>query len=112
MTGLLLFLATPEMWILLLVIAGLLMIIGFRTTGLQLLGGVILLIIFTPFLESLIDILPLWLLIILTFFCLVSLLRLFLGARIADQLIADLLYDLIRFPFRFLGWLLRPVRRP
>lgn len=106
------FLLLPsETWVLLLMAAGIMMIIGFRKAALGLAGTVLLLALFSPFIEALVDALPTWLLLTIMIFFIMSLLRFILGERMADHLIAHLLYDIILMPLRFIGWLFRGPRR-
>jgi uncharacterized membrane protein len=113
MINALLFLVPEQAWVLLLVVAGLLMMIGFRRMAWTLVGSIILLALFSPFIDAIIDVLPLWFVAILIIFFGISFFRLILGRRIADNVISYLIYDLIRAPFRFIFWFLRgPVRRP
>lgn len=111
MLGLLL-IAPPETWVCFLGFAGILMIIGFRKVALGLAGSVLLLALFSPFIDALVDLLPPWILVIMMIFFVISLLRFIFGERVADHLIARLLYDVILMPFRFVGWVFRgPGRR-
>jgi hypothetical protein len=108
----LLFLLPREFWVLLLMAAGIMMMIGFRKAALGIVGSVVLLALLSPFIDSLIDALPTWILIILMIFFAMSLLRFVFGRGVADHLISHLLYDVILMPFRFIGWLFRgPTRR-
>lgn len=107
-----LLLLPPETWVCLLVLAGILMIIGFRKAALSIVGSVLLLALLSPFIDALVDALPTWLLVIMMIFFVMSLFRFILGERVADHLIAHLLYDIILMPFRFIGWVFRgPSRR-
>lgn len=102
----------PETWVCLLALAGILMVIGFRKAAFGLAVSVLLIAMLSPFIDSLIYELPPWILAVLMFLCGISLLRLILGRRVADHIIGRLLYDLIRMPFRFIGWIFRgPGRR-
>lgn len=113
MINALLFLVPEQAWVLVLVVAGILMILGFRKMAWTLVGSIILLALLSPYIEALIDVLPLWLIGILIVIIGISFFRLILGRRIADNVISYLVYDLIRAPFRFIFWLLRgPIRRP
>jgi hypothetical protein len=106
----LLFLLPSETWICIIVLAGFLIIIGFRKAGFSLIGGVVLLALFSPFIEAFVELLPTWLLIIIMIFFAMSLLRLIFGERAADHVIGRLLYDIILLPFRFIGWFFRSSR--
>lgn len=111
MLNLILAMLPQETWQLLIVIAGLLIIVGCRRFGGRILGGVLLLAFFTPFIDSFLAALPpeaFWLLCIVGSLMIV---RLILGRRVFENVISFLIYDLIRAPFRFLGWLLRPRAR-
>jgi hypothetical protein len=100
-----------EMWICLIVLAGFLVMTGFRKAGLALLGSVVLMSLLSPFLDSLLNALPVWMLLVLMFFFALSLFKLLFGRNVADHVIAHILYDMIRMPFRFIGWLFRGSRR-
>lgn len=107
-----LLLLPSETWMLLLLAAGFMMIFGFRKAALSLVGSVLLLAFFSPFIDALFDLLPTWILVVLMIFFVMSLLRFILGERVADHLIAHLIYDIILMPFRFIGWVFRgPGRR-
>jgi len=115
MFSLLLALLPEETWPLLLVVAGLLVLVGARRLGLGLLGLVVFLALATPFLGALVSEVLAQLtptqqyLVMLAgglFFCL-SLVRLLLGRAVYAQVMGHLIYDLLRWPFRLLGWLLR-----
>jgi hypothetical protein len=113
MINALLFLVPEQAWVLVLVVAGILMILGFHKMAWTLVGSIILLALLSPFIDALIDVLPLWLITILIVIFSISFFRLIFGRRIADNVISYLIYDLIRAPFRFIFWLLRgPIRRP
>ena|SRR5437870_3135777 len=88
----------------------------------SILGGIVLMLLLTPFLESLFDALPLWLTLILTLAICFSILRclagFLLGSQAGDHMVGTLAADAVRFcfagfllllslPFRMLGWLLR-----
>jgi hypothetical protein len=100
-----------EFWLPILVIAGLLVILGFRKLGLGIYGAILLMALLTPFMDSLIAQLSqeiFWILMGVFFF---SMLRLILGRRVMENVLSYLIYDLIRAPFRFLAWLLQGGRR-
>ena len=101
-----------EAWILVLMAGGLLVTIGFRKIGFSLIGTVCLLAIFSPFLESLFSALPPEIQGLLFVFFVLSLVRLFLGRRIMENVLSRLIYDLIKMPFKFVAWFFRvPNRR-
>lgn len=111
MINALILLVPQEAWICLIVLAGFLMIFGFRKAALSLVGAVVLMALLSPFIDALVDVLPTWILIIMMILFFMSLLRFILGERVADHLIAHLLYDVILIPFRFIGWVFRGSRR-
>lgn len=111
MINALLLLVPQEAWLCLIVLGGLLMILGFRKAAMSLIGGVILMALLSPFIEPLLDLLPTWILVLLLIFVFMSVLRLFLGERVADHIIARLLYDIIVLPFRFIRWVFTGSRR-
>lgn len=104
---------TPDMMVVAITLAGILMILGFKGIALSIVGGVFFILLFGPLIGDIIDQLPAGVLIALMLVSCASILRLILGPRIADHVTANLLTDLIRAPFRFIGWLLRGIaRRP
>ncbi|HED00475.1 MAG TPA: hypothetical protein ENN18_08835 [Proteobacteria bacterium] len=107
-----LFLLLPEnAWVLMLILASILMIIGFRKAALGLVGSVCLLALLGPLVDTFMNALPDWLLVLLLFGFVLFLFRLVLGRRVADNVISFLLYDLIRAPFRLVLWIFRGMRR-
>jgi hypothetical protein len=107
MINALLFLLPQEAWICLLVLAGFFMMFGFRKVAVGLVGTVVLLAIFSPFIDALIESLPMWILVMMMLLFVISLFRFIIGRRVADHVMAHLLYDVIVMPFRFIGWLFR-----
>ena len=106
-----LFMIVPqEAYILLIMLAAFLILFGMRQLGAGLLLTVILLAIFGPFIDSLIDCLPDWLFALLCLGLIIILFRLIFGKGVADQVIGRLVYDLIRAPFLFMAWVLRGFR--
>jgi hypothetical protein len=101
----LLFFIPEEAWIYFLIIAGLMMILGLRKAALKLVVSIILLALFSPFLDALIKAIPAWMLGLLFIGFIFSMIRLLLGKRVADNVISFLIYDLIRAPFRIVGFL-------
>lgn len=96
-----------EFWLPALVVASFLVILGFRSLSWGILGTILLLAFFTPFLDSFLAQLPteiFWILMAIFFF---SVLRLIVGRRVVENVLSYLIYDLIRMPFRVLWWLLR-----
>lgn len=107
---------------LVIMVAGLLMILGFRRTGLGMLGTALLLPVIAPFVEALFGELPPWVsLAILAFFGL-AILRgmaaLVIGQRAADTMVGSLAADVVRlvvgmlfFPLRVAWWAFRLIGR-
>jgi hypothetical protein len=119
MWSLLVTLLPEEAWLLLMVVAGLLVMVGARRWGLRLLGLVVFLALATPFLGGLMAKVLAYLtptqqyLVMLAgglLFCL-SLVRLLLGRAVYAQVMGHLIYDLLRLPFRLVGWLWRRGQR-
>jgi hypothetical protein len=94
-----------EAYVLLVALSGLLIIVGLRKLGFALLGSVLLMALLGPFINDLIDSLPSWAFYTLCAFSALSILRLILGARVADYLISRFLYSLVMTPFWFLRWI-------
>lgn len=107
MVSTLLMFVPQEAYLPLLVLAGLLMIIGLRRIAMGILGTVLALAMFGPFIDALIDSLPPGLFALLMLALVLSLFRLIFGRRVVENVISFLLYDLLLAPFRFLRWLLR-----
>lgn len=94
-----------EAYILVLVAAGILMICGARVLASGLFVMVILLSVLGPFIDAFISNLPPALFIGLCLVCLLMLFKIIVGPRVAGNLASFLIYDLIRVPFRIIGWL-------
>jgi hypothetical protein len=101
---------------------GLALILGLinRKAAMGIMGTIILSLLLAPFLDSLFQLLPLWLLLLILFAVGISLFRgiasLFLGDRAASHMIGILAADCIKFffrmlffPFRFVYWIFRRV---
>jgi hypothetical protein len=111
----LIFFIPEEAYLLVLVVAGVMMICGFRKAAFGVFSIVLFFAFLGPFFDSLIDGLPSWVFALLLFFVVISLLRMILGNGVLDHLVAMILFGFIRMPFRVLGWILRgfvPKRRP
>ncbi len=103
-----LFLLVPEQaYILLLLLAGLMLIVGLRRPAASLAAIVILLALLGPFMGVLVDALPCWLFVLSCLGLLLSVLRMILGNAVVNNVLSFLIYDLIRAPFRFFAWILR-----
>jgi len=102
----LLMLIPQEAYLPMLVLAGLLMVVGLRHIALGIVGTVLALAMFGPFIDALIDSLPPWLFALLMLAFVLTIFRLMFGRRVVENVISFLLYDLLMAPFRFLRWLL------
>jgi hypothetical protein len=85
---------------LLIMVAGLMMVIGFRRAGLSLLGLALLTPILAPVIEALIAELPPWLSLVILILVGLSILRglsvLLIGPRATDQVVGSLVADIVR----------------
>lgn len=117
MNSLLLF-VPAEMAYLLVAVAGLLMIVGFRAiAGWLFLAGV-LLVLLPPFVEPLMDLVPWWGLVLIVGFFLMAVIRelasLIIGRSSTNHMIGILAADVVRatvlFPFVLLRWIIRLFR--
>ncbi len=115
-----------EALVLVIVLIGMGLMVGFlrpRSAG-QLLGGIVLMLLLAPFIESFVSSLPWWVNLLLLFgigwAVIRGLSRFVLGARAADHMVGTLAADVVRalfravffalaLPFRFIGWMLRRV---
>jgi hypothetical protein len=122
----LMFFIPDEALVLVIALIGLGLIVGFlrpRSAG-RLLGGVVLMLLLAPLVESFIAALPWWVNLLLLFGVGWSLIRglsrLVLGGRAADHMVGILAADAVRalfrtvffaltLPFRFIGWISRRV---
>ena len=81
----------------------------------SLLATICVFIALFPFLESLLDTFPFWVLVLLMFFIIYSmfqsLCRLVLGKGVADHFIGRLVFAGFVLPFRIIGWILRTMFR-
>jgi hypothetical protein len=105
-----------EAYLLLIVVAGLLIMVGLKRLGVSLIGFVMLSLFIPPFIEPLLAELPDWAVWLMLAFFGLSLLRLLLGRRIWDNmwgtllgnLLTALVLGLFRIPFRvaraLFGW--------
>jgi hypothetical protein len=102
--------------ILLILLAGLALMAGFRTAAAGLVGTVVLFTVLGPFVEGVVAGLdPFWQFLILAIVALVMVraaVGLLLGKRTASHLAALLLHDFILLPFRALGWFFGRRRHP
>ena len=102
-----------EAYLVALVAAGILMICGARRLALSLFVTVLLLAMLGPCFDVLMEALPPFVLVIISLVCLVSIFKMIVGQRVAGNLASFVLYDIIRAPFRFIGWLIGGLfRRP
>jgi len=95
-----------EAWLLILIIAGFMMIVGLRKAALKLVFIIILIALLGPFMDSLLDAFPGWMLVLLFVVFVFSIFRLLLGGRIFANVVSFLICDLIRAPFRIAWFLL------
>jgi amino acid transporter len=122
--GLLWTLIPDEALILVIAAIGLGLILGIirGKTAVSMIGGIVLMLLLEPFVESLFAALPWWLTIAVLVVLVLSLLRglsgLVLGGRASDHMVGILAADIVRFcfvgffqilamPFRLIGWLFR-----
>ena len=112
MTALLLFLPEEALVLLPLLLGFLVMfrVISFGRAVLLVIGlGVMLALI--PVFSSLLEALPLWLIILLVIVCGYGLLKTaaatVMGKGVSDHFIGSVLYDIFLLPFRLIGWFLR-----
>ncbi len=100
-----------EFWVLALMAAGFLMIIGQSRVAWGIVLTIVVMSVATPVMDSLIEQLPGWILCILAVAMILSILRLVLGRDIFSHLAAIFIWNMLCAPFRFLGWLLRQPQR-
>jgi len=107
---------------LVIMVAGLLMILGFRRAGLSILGAALLLPMLAPFVEALFGELPPWVSLVILAFIGLAILRglaaLLIGQRAADTMVGSLAADVVRivvgilfFPLRVAWWAFRLIGR-
>ena len=104
-----------EAYVVALVVAGMLIIVGLRRIGFALLAFILLSALLTPFIEPLVAALPVWAVWVLLIVFVLWLVRLMMGRRIWDNmwgaifanLVTWLVVSLFRWPFRLLGGLFR-----
>ena len=107
---------------LVIMVAGLMMILGFRRAGLGVLGTALLLPVLAPFVEALFGELPPWVSLVVLAFVGLSILKglaaLLIGPRAADHMAGSLAADIVRivvgmlfFPLRVAWWALRMIGR-
>jgi len=102
-----------EAWLPIMVLAGILVILGFRGIGLKIFGGIILLALLAPFAVGLIEALPIPLLVLLLIALPFIFFRMIFGRRVSENVLSMFIWTLIRAPFRIVAWLFRsPARRP
>ncbi len=103
----LLLFAPQEAYLCILVLAGFLVMIGFRSLGVGLFVMILVFAATGPFLEALIDKLPLWIVALLAVWLLLGIFKMLMGERVSAHIFAEIILDIIRAPFRILGWMLR-----
>jgi len=104
----------PEsFWILIIAFAGIGLMLGIisRQVAFGIIGIIILRALLMPFVDSLFDALPLWVLILLMIGFWFWLIRwgfsLLLGKRTADHFVAMILHDIFLLPFKLIKFLVR-----
>ena len=101
-----------ETWLIVFVLAGFLMVFGFRQLALGIMGTIILLAFFMPFVDSFLDSLPPEMNFVLMILFGFTILRMLFGRRVYENVLSCLIYDAIKMPFKFVAWLFRGTRRP
>ncbi|MBI5606141.1 MAG: hypothetical protein HY879_22630 [Deltaproteobacteria bacterium] len=116
--GSLLFAFLPESFFpLLMVFAGLALILGIisKRTALRFVGGLLLLLLLTPFIVPLFGALPWWIIILILIglvWCLFrGVLSVLFGREATSHFVGQLMYAVFILPFRFIGYLLGGRRR-
>jgi len=121
-SGILWALLPDEALPLVIMIAGLMMILGFRQVAFSILGVVLLFPILAPFVEALLGELPPWVSLVILAFVGLAILRglaaLLIGQRAADTMVGSLAADVVRiivgilfFPLRVAWWAFRLIGR-
>lgn len=116
MRGLLFAFLPDNALILVLMVIGIGLMIGFfsRRLAFGYLGIVILYVMLSPFLDSLFESLPLWVVLLLLGFFFLTISRAVLnalfGRRATDHFVGLLMWHLFALPFRFIAYLFR-IRR-
>ena len=102
---------------LLMVCTGLALVLGIisRRAAFGFIGFLLLIVIFTPFVEALFNSLPLWLILVfmvgLVFSLFTGVLRTVFGRGATDHFVGQLMYAVFTMPFRFIGYLIGRRRR-
>ncbi len=100
-----------EALVLVLVLAGFLFLLGFRGLASGLLGTVIVWALIGSFVDSLIDSLPTWVVVIAGAIIMLTLFRwvltLCFGGQAAGEFIGRVIYDVFLLPFRVVGLFFR-----
>ena len=83
--------------------------------AISLLAGLCVILALIPFLESLLQMLPIWALLLLMVLVVYSIARSVsnsaLGKGVTDHFFGSLVYDLFLLPFRIIGWVFRTLLR-
>lgn len=102
----------PQLKILILMVAGLMVIIGFCSQGIRLFTGTIIMALIFPVLLATIQQLPLWFVIAILLVAFVIMLRCMAGKEAWGHFLGAIMYDLFwRFPLRLVGSLFRQISR-
>jgi hypothetical protein len=101
-----------QLKLLVMTIAGIMVIIGFRRQGLKLFAGAIIMTLLFPFLLSTFQQIPLWAAIVLFFAAFVVMLRSIAGREAWGHFTGSVMYDVFwRFPLRLSGGFFRQIGR-
>ncbi len=97
--------------LLVLVLAGLAIIMGFRKAGLKIIQSTLLMAFFSPFLMALVSQIPLWIVIPCMLFLVGLLFKATIGEEAWGHFFGAILYDVLwRFPLRIFGAIGRGIR--
>ena len=111
MLGTLLMFIPEEAYILMLLLGAVMVMFGFRKSGLGLFGMVLALACLGPVFDVFISLLPDWALLLMLVFLAIGLLKLILGKEMFGFLAGSILFALIKAPFQIVGRMVRFVIR-
>ena len=91
-----------EAYILVIVGVGLAIMLRFFTpaSGLSIVGVLCLIILVTPFIETLAEIIPNWALMLILVFFSLSFIRMIFGRRVSENVISMILFNILCMPFK------------
>ncbi|WP_419656055.1 uncharacterized protein Dvar_51580 [Desulfosarcina variabilis str. Montpellier] len=107
MLGTLLMFIPEEAYILFLLLGAVMVMCGFRKSGLGLIGMVLTLSCLEPVFDVFINLLPDWALLLMLVFFAISLLKLILGKEVFGFLAGSILFALLKAPFQIAGRIVR-----